>query len=231
MSDNKQEPPPPWWQTVPGILTAVGTFITAIAGLLVALNQVGLMGQPQPASQPADNRPAISAATVVVDTPPTATSQALQVAPTPAGQLPAADTATVAPVIVAAPTSTAPSPSGGTQQYPITLAPGAEATAGEAVYKVMAAQIEQPSTDRLALRITLRMVNNGQFPTNFWGRSARLIIDGVPEAPYDAPNEVVDAQDSKQGVFLFDIPDSASTVELQVGEVGGETARISIELK
>jgi hypothetical protein len=33
-----------WWQTVPGILTAVAALITAITGLLLALHQVGLIG-------------------------------------------------------------------------------------------------------------------------------------------------------------------------------------------
>ncbi len=33
-----------WWLTLPGALTAMGTFIGAITGLLAILNQVGLIG-------------------------------------------------------------------------------------------------------------------------------------------------------------------------------------------
>lgn len=35
--------PTPWWQTLPGILTAVGSLLTAAGGLLLALHQVGLL--------------------------------------------------------------------------------------------------------------------------------------------------------------------------------------------
>lgn len=33
---------PTWWKTAPGILTAVGGFLTAVATLLVALSQIGV---------------------------------------------------------------------------------------------------------------------------------------------------------------------------------------------
>lgn len=50
-----------WWQTVPGILTAIAGVITAVTGLLIALNQIGIFdqgknGNPQP--------------TLLEDTPP-----------------------------------------------------------------------------------------------------------------------------------------------------------------
>ena len=35
-----------WWLTLPGILTAIGTFIGAITGLVAVLNQVGLFRTP-----------------------------------------------------------------------------------------------------------------------------------------------------------------------------------------
>ncbi len=39
-----------WWQTAPGVLTAVAGVLTALAGLLVAMHQVGLLGGGKPAS-------------------------------------------------------------------------------------------------------------------------------------------------------------------------------------
>ncbi len=33
-----------WWQTVPGILTAMAGIITAVTGLIVALHQIGIIG-------------------------------------------------------------------------------------------------------------------------------------------------------------------------------------------
>lgn len=44
-----------WWKTIPGVMTAVGGLITAIATLIVALNQVGLLtgnSEPKPAEMP-----------------------------------------------------------------------------------------------------------------------------------------------------------------------------------
>jgi len=40
-----EEPSKPqsWWQTLPGILTAVAALITAVTGLLAALNQAGVL--------------------------------------------------------------------------------------------------------------------------------------------------------------------------------------------
>lgn len=43
---------PRWWQTIPGVLTAVAGIITAFTGLLVTLNQAGVFkGQEKPALQ------------------------------------------------------------------------------------------------------------------------------------------------------------------------------------
>jgi hypothetical protein len=53
-----------WWKTLPGILTAVATFITAVGGFFVALNQANLIHSnpsPTPTATPvANNTPAHS---------------------------------------------------------------------------------------------------------------------------------------------------------------------------
>lgn len=54
-----------WWQTIPGILTASATVITAVTGLLIALKP---SVQSQPAQTP--NTPASSA----LETPSTSSS-------------------------------------------------------------------------------------------------------------------------------------------------------------
>jgi hypothetical protein len=45
MAEDKQSS---WWQTVPGILTAVGSLLAAVTGLIIALNQAGLLHGPSP---------------------------------------------------------------------------------------------------------------------------------------------------------------------------------------
>jgi len=46
--------PPGWWQTVPGILTATATIITAVTGLIIALNQIGVFNKK---TQPVIDKP------------------------------------------------------------------------------------------------------------------------------------------------------------------------------
>jgi hypothetical protein len=48
MSDDPQNASKGWWQTVPGILTGVAAFLTALTGLLLALHQMGLLQQSHP---------------------------------------------------------------------------------------------------------------------------------------------------------------------------------------
>lgn len=50
MSQDQESKPKGWWQTLPGLLTAVATVVTAVTGLLVALHQAGCLARgTQPA--------------------------------------------------------------------------------------------------------------------------------------------------------------------------------------
>jgi len=50
----EQKPGAPWWQTLPGVLTATGTLIVAVTGLLGMLHQSGLLrGGSTAGKQPA----------------------------------------------------------------------------------------------------------------------------------------------------------------------------------
>jgi hypothetical protein len=118
----------------------------------------------------------------------------------------------------------------GSPHYPIILASGGEATANQQVYTIMAVQLEHRSTDRWGLRITLRVLNNDTYDLNFWDTSARLIVDGLPVAPIEAPDAVVPSQAYDDEVFLFELPTNATRVDLQVGQVGQETSIIPIDL-
>ena len=42
--------PQSWWLTLPGILTGLGGVIVAITGLILGLNQAGLLGDSDPAT-------------------------------------------------------------------------------------------------------------------------------------------------------------------------------------
>ncbi len=64
MSPEKESNAKGWWQTLPGVLTALAAIITAITGLLVAVHQAGFFGrspqapaQIQGKAQPAGDSP------------------------------------------------------------------------------------------------------------------------------------------------------------------------------
>ena len=42
------EKPKSWWHTVPGIITTLTATVTALTGLVVAINQTGWLGPPTP---------------------------------------------------------------------------------------------------------------------------------------------------------------------------------------
>ena len=185
MSQKKDKPQSPsWWQTLPGIMTAMGAIITALTGLLIALTQAGIIGsQGQPASQSRNNKPSISVPTEAALEAPTLTPRAAQKPATPTEEVLVQTEPT--DIVPAGPAKATPAlpHAAGTPHYPLVLASGGEAAVAEQVYTVMAAQIERRSTDRLGLRITLRMINNDRFSANFSERSARLLVGGLPFAP------------------------------------------------
>ncbi|HEX9320569.1 MAG TPA: hypothetical protein VF913_00415 [Xanthobacteraceae bacterium] len=47
-----------WWQTLPGVLTAVGGLLTAVTGLVLALNQIGVFSTHTSSSRP-DRPPSV----------------------------------------------------------------------------------------------------------------------------------------------------------------------------
>ena len=51
---------PGWWQTLPGIVTAIATLVTAVGGLLVILAQTGMIGGTGASREP-DTTPRVAA--------------------------------------------------------------------------------------------------------------------------------------------------------------------------
>jgi hypothetical protein len=82
MSD-KSQPPPSWWQTVPGILTGVAAIITAVTGLVIAFDPTGNRSEdPTPASLSASGgaQPPVSAADSRTPPPPQSGARAQSIA-------------------------------------------------------------------------------------------------------------------------------------------------------
>ena len=190
-----------WWQTLPGILTATAAVITALTGAIVGLYQVGVFT--------GGGRPAPQAhSTTAPQAQPTVPQGSNASAPSPM------------PVSAAAPA-----------QYSVTFPAGTEATAGPGAYRVLAARLDRYSSDKLSLRLTVR-VTALDYGLSFTGNNFRLFVDGVPRATDDAPFIVgVALQSAKDGDVVFVIPAAAQHLVLQVGQPGHETSTIPMDLK
>lgn len=116
-------------------------------------------------------------------------------------------------------------------RFPLTLAGGDEMRAGDATYKILSAQLDRYASDQLALEFKIRYTNNGEYSVALGEDAFRVLIDGVPFAPVKAPNLLVERQSDAEATVVFAIPDNLTGVELQVGQVGHETATAPISLK
>jgi hypothetical protein len=117
-----------------------------------------------------------------------------------------------------------------TATYPMALAAGGEVRVGDDTYRILTAQLERYATDKLVLRMTVRLLHNGDSATSFWDDSLRLIVDGATIAPTKAPNTTVAAYAAVDGKVEFIIPETAGDVALQVGQVERETNSIPLDL-
>jgi hypothetical protein len=195
-----------WWYTLPGVLTAVGATITALAGLIAVLHQSGIIG----ASRDADKPPAVE--TRAADRPAVVepvTSISARTSTTPPSPAPAV------PPSVGTDTSAVMSMS--------------EVRLGTAVYQFLNVTVEQRTPDSITARFSVRMINNGRYGANFWDASFRMLIDGVPRAPTSGLNELVAAEAATDGEVTFVVPVTARSTVLRV-RYGEESAEIPVEL-
>src|SRR5262249_40550994 len=123
------------------------------------------------------------------------------------------------------------------QAFPAELPGGATATAQKTNYSVVSAVLdldyngERIVQGKRFLALTMRVTFNGQPNLGVTNNNFRLLVDGAPMAPISSMTEVVDANSSKDGEVVFEVPASATKAMLQVGEAGqGETAKIPLDL-
>jgi hypothetical protein len=217
------------------MMTAFAGVLTALTGFLIGLNQMGLIGAgkdstptPKVSTKASTNNPSTNQSS------PRATTVSTDASMT--GGLLGGDSSTSGSAAAAAqptifiPPTKQPSTSGATT-YPVTLASGMQAKAGETIYKILSSKLDQYSATQLALSFKVRYTNIGRYGQNFWGDDFRLIVDDVPIAPEEAPDLVVDGNAAKQGDVLFVIDPTAANIVLQVGQIGGETNTIPISLQ
>ena len=215
-----------WWETVPGILTATAGAITAIGGLLLALNQIGLIGGDTPGSAQA---PAVS--------PSTGQAASESAAGTPAADQAAAASTASGSDAGSGPSGGSPptaSATTGAGAYAVEFTSGREVTLrssrADAVYTILESPVENRNTGKLILRLKVRQTNIGRSDLSFGNGLFRLLIDDVPRAPTNFLNEVVDARSAKEGEVVFELPETARRLVLTIDN-GEDSARLPVVLK
>lgn len=103
--------------------------------------------------------------------------------------------------------------------------PGVKAT-----FTLLKADVSPQTPDKDALRIRLRMMNHDRYDKNFWDRSFRLVVDGVPMAPEGGLNELVAGESAKEGDVLFVVPHGTAAARLRITYYEDST-EIPLDLK
>lgn len=120
--------------------------------------------------------------------------------------------APAAPVVAAAPAS----PSPAATSHAVALPELREYKLDTATFTLLSATLSPQTAEKDALRIQIRMMNNNAYDANFWDRSFRLTLDGVPTAPESDLNELVPARSAKEGAVLFVLPRGTASVKLEI---------------
>jgi hypothetical protein len=101
---------------------------------------------------------------------------------------------------------------------------------GSATYTLIEAELAPRTNELDTLRIRIRVLNQGSYGLNFWSNSFRLIVDGLPQAPTNSLNEVVESVEAKEGEVKFTVPHGIALAELMIRS-GGARTNISLNLQ
>jgi len=175
-----------WWQTLPGLLTALAAAITAVTGLIVAV---------RPSKSPAETRPPIENIGSGTTAP-----EATGASPT------------------SGPGSTTQPSTAATTERPLRLPSPSQVKLahGDIVIDLLRGRVESYNATTRSLALRVRLTNNGNYGVNFWSASFRLVVDGVPRAPTNLLNEIVDGHAAKDGDVVFDVPSDTKNVALRL---------------
>lgn len=113
---------------------------------------------------------------------------------------------------------------------PITLTAGQVVKREDKTYTILRMQLEQADASEFALEVTARMLNDSNYPANFWNSNFRLVVDDVPYAPIGSLNELVDGHAAKEGVVKFAVRSDAKAAILQIDRFGSDAPGIIIPL-
>jgi hypothetical protein len=124
-------------------------------------------------------------------------------------------------------TSTA-AQSGGS--LPIALPAGQVVKGEDRTYTILKLELDRYQIDQLSLTVSVRLLNQANYPTNFWNANFRLLVDGMPREPTNMLDEVVAANAATECTVVFAFPANAKSVALQMDKFGPDAPGLLIAL-
>lgn len=197
---------PSWWQTAPGILTAIAALITATGGFLIVLNQIGCFDKNVHKDVSEIKTPTENKETVQNNTenkiPDKQNSENNSSNNTTAAN--------------------------GT----VKLSLPDDINMGTIRIKFLELSKDKYSTGNSSLKIKFRMLNEGTSYGTFDHFLFRLLFDGQMLSPEKPAQGYVDPKSSKDGETLFVFPESVDNADLQISYIYDEklTAKFPIKL-
>jgi hypothetical protein len=203
-SNDKPAGSPNWWQTAPGIITAIAALMTASGGLLIAMNQVGCFDK-----NGSKNKEVLQSEKKDDNKTPVTPNEDIKN------------------------NTTDNLNTDENKKYPVTLQNTADVNFEGNVYKFVSTQLDFYSPAKTALKFKIRITINAggvYFNSDFF----RLLIDDLKLSPESSTAEWIESFSTKEGEVVFIIPEMTNKVQLQIGDVyKGEdhAVKVSFNLK
>jgi hypothetical protein len=100
-------------------------------------------------------------------------------------------------------------------RLPIALSIDGEVTFGGVTYKVLSASVDRYNVEKAAIIVTVRCTaDKRSYGAVFQSQFIRLVVDGVPRAPDEPVNELVQAGTTKDAAFVFLLGKRPDTLKL-----------------
>ncbi len=180
-----------WWRTVPGFLTAAAAIITAITGLILALQQTGMFSADPRTDPPATGEASTAAAAIPqVETPTTAAAPTQPVAAPQAIELPDGNSVTLTYA--------------GSYRFR---------------YTVQSAQREVTSPNQQLLRFRIRVWTDFPAGVLFSSDSFRLYSGDLRLKPTNSLNRLVTRDETADGDVEFEVDRSIKEGSLAINYV------------
>jgi hypothetical protein len=188
----EDDPKKSWWHTLPGIITGLTATITALGGLVVAINQTNWFSRAEPDATSAESEVATTTGPNELTAQPEQSTAADMPPDAAVSEIPMGDAATV------------------------TLPKMRSYTLGEVEFTLLDASLAPRNSETSTLTIRVRLLNNQNYPVNFWDSQFRLLVDGIPRAPNSGLNVVVEGNAADEGEITFVVPRSATDPLLRI---------------